>query len=168
MQCAIHIVFSRWEKRWEKKKSRKRGREEERLHVTDFGSSPPGLNRLVLVTVQAWSGVQGSQRVCVSVCLSLEWSLQSQTLSCPKSLLNPKCSIEKESRTDWSIYFHSVVWRKECGRLYRTIQEYTGGKRTGWLTGYATKHIHMLFRIRLHALVVFCTKTVTIPLPFPV
>lgn len=41
MQCAKHIVFSRWEKRWEKKKNRKRGREEERLHVTDFGSSPP-------------------------------------------------------------------------------------------------------------------------------
>ena len=41
MQCAKNIVFTRWEKRWEKKKNRKRGREEERLHVTDFGSSPP-------------------------------------------------------------------------------------------------------------------------------
>lgn len=139
------------------------------MHVTDVGSSPPGLTDWCsfLFRLRQVCRVV-SECVYLSVCLSLEWSLQSQTLSCPKSLLNPKCSIEKESRTDRSIYFHSVVWRKECGRLHRSIQEYTGGKRTGWLTGYATKHIHMLFRISLHALVAFCTKTVTIPLPFPV
>lgn len=121
--CHIHIVFSRWEKRWEKKKST---REEERLHVTDLGSSPPGLTDWCSILFRYGQVCRVvSECVYLSVCLSLEWSLQSQTLSCPKLLLNPKCSIEKESRTDRSIYFHSVVWRKECGGytgVYKSTQ----------------------------------------------
>lgn len=120
------------------KMGKKMGEKEEHKRGREVARDWPWLlttriDRLVLVTVPAWSGVQGSQRVCVSVCLSLEWSLQSQTLSCPKLLLNPKCSIEKESRTDRSIYFHSVVWRKECGGytgVYKSTQ--AGNAPAGW------------------------------------